>query len=125
MARIIVQDTDQDILDIICIALELEGFSTFKVLGFDTDFIELIKAFKPQVVTLDYGLAREECIRICGSIKTCFPNLPVIVFSCNNAIAETYQLIGFDAYIPKPFDLEQLFYTLRKYLPESNPQFVA
>src|ERR1700744_6328632 len=119
MARIIVQDTDQDILDIICIALELEGFTLLTVLGYDTDFIGLIEHFKPHVVTLDYGLAEEECIQICKSIKSAYPKLPVIVLSCNAKVAEIYQKVGFDDYIPKPFDLEQLFYTLRKYVPES------
>jgi DNA-binding response OmpR family regulator len=125
MARIIIQDADQDILDIICIALELEGFTLLTVLGFDTDFISLIERFKPHVVMLDYGLAEEECVKICRSIKTSFPNLPVIVLSCNSQIAEIYQKVGFDDYITKPFDLKQLFYTLRKHIPKYSPQLIA
>ena len=125
MARIIVQDSDQDILDIISIALELEGYTLFTVLGYNTDFIEMIEKFKPHVVMLDYGLAEQECILICRSIKAVYPDLPVIVLSCNSQIAEIYLKIGFDDYIAKPFDLEQLFYTLRKHIPESRSLFVA
>jgi hypothetical protein len=44
-----------------------------------------------------------------------YPHLPAIAMSCNINI-EVYDL---DDYIAKPFDLDMLYDTLRKYMPKT------
>jgi len=116
LETLIVQETDQDILEIVCIALEIEGFKVCAVLGYDTDFIALIEKEVPHVVMLDYRLEGAECIAICREIKARYPQLPVIAASCNNNIHILYQEHGFDDNLCKPFDIDLLYRVLRKHI---------
>jgi DNA-binding NtrC family response regulator len=74
---------------------------------------------------LDYRLDGKVCIEICQQIKASYPHLPVIAMSCNNNINNVYDQYGFDDYIPKPFDLDMLYRTLRKHIPQSIITAVA
>ncbi|UKT63018.1 response regulator [Pedobacter mucosus] len=115
---IIVQETDEAILDVLKIALEMENFEFVSILNYDQDFLDLIDQKRPHVVVLDYLLDGESSIQMCERIHEVYPHLPVIALSCNNNINEVYSKYGFDDYIKKPFDLDHLYAVLRKYIPK-------
>jgi DNA-binding response OmpR family regulator len=117
METIIVQDTDEDILDILTIALSEEGFRVYPILHCEDDFLDMIETTRPHVVILDFKLSGDEALRVLREIKAKYPHLPVIASSCNSNINEAYDQAGFDGYIPKPFDLDLLYRTLRKHIP--------
>ena len=117
---IILQETDPDILQILKYALEEEQFSVYAVLELDSNFLEMIDKLRPHVIMLDYRLDGQSCLNICGQIKARYPHLPVIAMSCNQNINEVYDRQGFDDYIAKPFDLDGLYATLRKYIPRET-----
>jgi len=117
--EIIIQETNQDILEILKYALEQEGYHDYAVLDGEADFIQLIEDHRPHVVMLDYRLDGKLCLNILQKIKAIYPHLPVIAMSCNHNINDEYSARGFDDYIPKPFDLDELYMTLRKYIPKS------
>jgi DNA-binding response OmpR family regulator len=123
METIIVQDTDQTVLEMLTTALEMENFEVYPLMDFDEDFIGLIERTRPHVVILDYRLTGRRCLEVLRSIKLNYPNLPVIATSCNNNIHQEYNKLGFDGYIEKPFDLALLYRVLRKYIPspQGNP----
>jgi DNA-binding response OmpR family regulator len=123
MEKILVQDTDASLLDLLRIALEMENFEVHTVFDSGSDFLKLIDKIRPHVVLLDYKINGDLCREICKKIKVVHPNLPVIALSCNNNIHEIYDKHGFDAYIKKPFDLALLYKILRKYLPGAQPGF--
>jgi CheY-like chemotaxis protein len=83
----------------------------------DQDFLEVIDKARPHVVILDYRLSGEDSQQVCREIKKRYPHLPVLAMSCNSNINEVYDQHGFDGYIPKPFDLEELYAVLRRYIP--------
>lgn len=89
----------------------------YAVEDFNSDFLEMIEQLRPHVVMLDYRLNGENCIDICQQVKAHYPHLPVIAMSCNYNINDVYDQQGFDDYIAKPFDLDDLYATLRKYIP--------
>ena len=120
MAKVFIQENEQDIIDILCIALELENFETFAVLGYDADFIGLINKFRPHLAMLDYRLDGKDCIHIARLIKKSYPDLPLIASSCNPVIEENYKGHGFDGYLCKPFDLDYLYQTLRSFINLPN-----
>src|SRR5690349_7689613 len=120
MKTIIVQDTDPAILDVLSLALDMEGFQVWPVFGHDEDFLGLIQEHRPHVVVLDYRLDGESCKQICYRIKSQYPHLPVIALSCNYNIDRLYGEGGFDDYIRKPFDLDLLYRVLRKHIPEQK-----
>ena len=120
METIIVQETDSDVLDILTYALKEGGFDVYPISNCDENFLTIIEATKPHVVMLDFKLNGKECMRLLREIKARYPHLPVIAASCNSNINEEYNKIGFDDYIPKPFDLEYLYQTLRKHIPNTQ-----
>lgn len=116
METVVIQETDQDVLEVLYAALELEGFRVYALPGADLDFLEVIEQARPHAVILDYRFTGEECITLCRAIKARFPHLPVVAMSCNSNIHEVYDRHGFDDYIPKPFDLDLLYEVLRRYI---------
>jgi len=124
MGTIIIQDTDPGILDILTIALQMENFQVYSVLDFNSNFLDLIDELRPHVVMLDYKLDGKACIDICHKIKAKYAHLPVIALSCNNNINDEYSKYGFDDYIPKPFDLDNLYAILRKHIPRQARELI-
>ena len=120
METVIVQETDEDILYILTIALKEEGFDVYPIQHFEDDFLDMIEATRPHVAMLDYKLRGEEASRVLRQIKAKYPHLPVIASSCNSNIHEAYDKAGFDDYIAKPFDLDLLYHTLRKHIPRCD-----
>jgi DNA-binding response OmpR family regulator len=120
METIIIQDTDQSILDALTIALQIEDFQVYSVLDCDSNFMDMIATLKPHVIMLDYKLDGKMCVQICHEIKEVYPHLPVIAMSCNFNIHDEYDKHGFDDYIPKPFDLKNLYAVLRKHIPKKE-----
>ena len=118
--KILVQDADESVLDVLTLALKAEGFNVIPVQNSDDKIIDLIDQVRPHVVMLDYRLSGESCIEICHRIKEKYPYLPVIALSCNVNIKESYVKDGFDSYIPKPFDLDLLYRILRDNLPPGS-----
>lgn len=117
MGKIVIQETDQDILEVLYAALELEGFEVYALPDIDAGYLEIIERARPHVVALDFRMSGEDCRQCCREIKAAYPHLPVVAMSCNSNINEVYNRYGFDDYIPKPFDLAQLYEVLRKYIP--------
>lgn len=111
MKKVIVQDTDIDLLETLAIVLQEAGFDVRAVLKYD-DVLKQIGLFSPNLVLLDFKLAGEQCIRLCKLIKQRSPELPVIALSCNLTIDQEYAEAGFDNYIEKPFDLNHLIKVL-------------
>ncbi|WP_316844071.1 response regulator [Pedobacter psychrodurus] len=119
MQRILIEETDEAILEVLKIALEEEGFITLGTLGFDPGFMEMINDFRPHVIILDYRLDDAESARVCQEIKNKYPYVPVLALSCNSNIHLAYDIHGFDDYIRKPFDLNILYKILRKHIAVS------
>ena len=120
MKTIVIQETDKDILEVLYAALELEGFNVYALGEADEDFLEVIDKARPHVVMLDFRLSGEECKEVCQQIKKRYPHLPVLALSCNSNINDLYSKAGFDGYIEKPFDLDQLYHILRRYIPRQE-----
>jgi len=115
MKKVIVQDTDHDLLETITLILEEGKYDVLPIVHYD-DVIPQIRNFRPQMVLLDFKLYGEDSIGICRLIKKDFPLLPVIAMSCNLNIQNEYNKAGFDDFIAKPFDIDYLFVMMQKYL---------
>ncbi|SDZ83744.1 response regulator [Pedobacter hartonius] len=114
MRKVIVQDTNLDLLETMTIILEEAGYKVLPVIHYD-DVIPKIIDFNPNIVLLDFRISGEESIAVCKKIKSRFPYLPVVALSCSLQIHHEYTKAGFDNYIAKPFDLEHLFKVLQQY----------
>lgn len=122
MGKIIVQDNDQSVLDVLKLALEMEGFQVCTMEHCDDNILQMIDQIRPHIVILDVKMSGEDCKAICIKIKAKYPHLPVLAISCNTNIQEQYSKFGFDGYIIKPFDLDLLYSIMRRHIP--NPDEV-
>lgn len=112
--NIIVQDCDAGVLEVLSLSLEIEGINVLPLRS-SYEIISHIEQFSPDAIILDFKLSGTDAIHACMMIKTKFENLPVIASSCNNNIQSEYRKYGFNDYLKKPFDLDSLYSSLKKY----------
>jgi DNA-binding NtrC family response regulator len=121
MDKILVQETDKEILEILTIVLKDGGYNVMSTTGCN-GLIEQIDQFRPHVVMLDYRLKGEEAIKAYKEIRRKYPHLPVLALSCNSNIHSEYSKVGFDGYIEKPFDIDHMYSILRKHMPDHRKE---
>ena len=118
MAKTIVLiDDEADILDVVRFRLIGMGY---KVLTAENgqEGLELVKDKKPDLVLLDFKMplmdGEEVCKRIKGDEK--LKHIPVILLTANSEgmSLEEIRLIGADAAVIKPFDMEKLLVKVKK-----------
>lgn len=120
MDKIVIQETDRAVVDVLKIALTEAGFEVYATDHLSADFLDIIAAKQPNVVMLDYKLRGQEAINVCNQIKQRLPHLPIIALSCNYNIDQEYRQHGFDDFIRKPFDIDLLVRIIRKHIPEAK-----
>lgn len=117
--KILVQEADADIRNVLQIILEEFQYQVLTLVNC-RDLTETIQSFKPHLVILDFRFSGKESIEACIKIKLLYPNLPVIALSCNSNIKNLFSINGFDNYISKPFDIDQLLDIIRKHINYSK-----
>ena len=119
MKKILLLD---DSLDIIQIVEEVLSYEHFKVKSLtDTQkFFEIVESFAPELIILDYKLSDESGGEICRKIKADpdLKDIPVIIFSAYTQPGLDFKAFGCDAFIAKPFDLQELVDTISELLTE-------
>jgi DNA-binding response OmpR family regulator len=112
LKRILMLDDNQDILDVVKEALLYERFEV-TVTSETENIIEIILAYKPDLLILDYKLNGTRGDDICRQVKAHnqINNIPVII--CSAYLNKDNLLVcGCDAIISKPFGLDELMDTV-------------
>ena len=112
--KVLVQEADSYIRDILQFILEEEDYSVSMVADCDK-VIEMIPSVNPEVVLLDYKISGKNSVETCRKIKAIFPCIAVIALSCNPMIPQVYKLAGFDDYIEKPFELDHFIHLMKRH----------
>jgi DNA-binding response OmpR family regulator len=108
--RVLVVDDDEDILDVIRIILEDEGYQV-TTLNSGKRIIENIAASRPDLILLDVMLGASDGREICRELKSNsrFQYIPIVMISAShNLHDQLLQPKSADAFIPKPFDIDNL-----------------
>lgn len=110
MKKILLVDDNTDILELITMILELEGFQVFSTKnGQETQ--SMIEKFNPDLIMLDVLLGNVDGRYLCHVIKSeqKTANIPVIMISASHA-AKSIQdgYCAPDDFISKPFDIDDL-----------------
>lgn len=116
METILIQDDDEAIADIVITALSMEGYRACRLAGDDENILEMIRSYQANLIVLDCWLGKQS-VKLCNWIKAHVPLVPVIAFSCDSQIGQNFSDMGFDGYLGKPFDLQELYSTGRKFIP--------
>lgn len=115
---ILVVDDDPDLLEILNVKLQAEGFTP--VLSLNGEHVrEIITQQRPDLVLLDLHMKGVHGGDICKEIKVNAEtaSIPVVIFSSNNNIREIAESCGADAFIPKPFDYHTFKDIVGRFIP--------
>lgn len=112
---ILIIEDDEDILDMMSYILQDEGFQV--VSSVETVAITYIQDLKPALILLDNrlgdGFGRDLCLKLKADAST--NHIPVVLVSAVNQLANLAEQSGADAYLNKPFDLEELVSLVRRF----------
>ena len=107
--RILIADDSQDTLEMLEVFLEFSGWKVYCAstlaearARLDTDIVD--------AVILDRWFNDEDGLKLCRELKARLPQLPVVVISgaAYQADLEEAAKAGCDAYLVKPFDVDEL-----------------
>ncbi|MEY3298272.1 MAG: hypothetical protein RLZZ597_1532 [Cyanobacteriota bacterium] len=107
----------------ICDYLELEGYSV--VLASDGEMaLQQVFDYQPQLIITDIGMPHLDGYTLIQKVRQhpAFRLLPVIFLTAHNQMQDRirgYQ-VGCDAYLPKPFDLQEIGAIVRNLLERSQ-----
>jgi DNA-binding response OmpR family regulator len=113
MKKILLLDDNADIVQIVEEVLSYEHFDV-KSLNSVNGFMEAANAYMPDLIILDFRLDGTNGGQLCQKIRR-EPELrqtPIIIFSAYTEPGLDFKVFGCDAFIAKPFDLEQLVETI-------------
>jgi two-component system phosphate regulon response regulator PhoB len=110
----------EDDADILSTVENVLTFNNFEVTGLThtNDILESIRQHQPDLVLTDYMLPGMNGGKICQTIKATpeTKHIPVILISAYHRQAIKLANFNYDAYIPKPFDIDKLVNTINKLL---------
>lgn len=115
--KILVAEDDRAIMEVVKIILEQEGYETTFADKEDVIF-KIIKEQKPDLMLLDIWLGGSDGGKIAKTIKTDkqTKHIPIIMISANNETEKITHEAGADAFLLKPFNIDDLLSIVRKHL---------
>ncbi|HUS03604.1 MAG TPA: response regulator [Chitinophagaceae bacterium] len=121
MKRILVVDDDIDILTVVQLVLESNGFEVIAISDWKQIYPQ-IDAFKPNLILLDVSLGTQDGRNICKQLKSSNEtrHISVILFSANHNVEKSVSECLADSFISKPFDINNLIEGINNQLMETN-----
>jgi CheY-like chemotaxis protein len=118
--RILIVDDNRDILDVVTEALSYEQFEVLDI-ALGSKLFDAVRDFKPDLILLDNHLSDAKGSDLCHQLKQMpqYRHIPVIIFSAYINPGDALSA-DCDGYLYKPFDLDVLFSTVRRLLPETK-----
>ena len=109
MIKILIVDDEPGIVEEVSSFLVEEGYEV-RTADTATDGIRVFKDFKPAVILLDMKLPDQPGIEVLRTVKQLSPSTKVIVNTgyVDQKMIDEAELLGRDAFLQKPFNLERL-----------------
>lgn len=116
--KILAVDDDSDILDVIRIILEQEGYEVL-TLANGNDVLEMVRQNSPDLILLDVMLGGMDGREICKTLKEheLFKKIPVVMISASHNLHNLLLKPGApNDFLAKPFDISNLIEIVRAQL---------
>src|SRR4029077_14071334 len=112
--RVLVVDDEQNIAELISMALRYEGFEVTAA-HTGTKAVSAAKSFDPDAVVLDMMLPDFDGLEVLRRMRATDPDVPVLFLTARDAVEDRVAGLtaGGDDYVTKPFSLEELVARLR------------
>jgi len=112
-AKILIIDDDADLLELLQDFLQSSSFDV-KTNKSSGGIFETITQYQPDLIILDYLLDGINGGELCHQVKTT-THIPVILYSAYSRVLLSLGTYGCDQFIPKPFDLDFLLESVRRF----------
>lgn len=115
--KILIVDDDAAILDSLGVILDFEGFEVTTFERGSEIFHWVQNRSLPDAILLDMWLSDEDGREICRRLKNLetTKNVPVIMMSASRGLERTAIDSGANAFISKPFEIEEVISTLQRF----------
>ncbi len=119
--KILILDDNEDILEMMKVALEDEGHEVECLTNTD-DIFKAINHIKPDLLIVDYILSGINGGEFCHQVKTNpkTSHIPVIMVSGHQRVLGSLGTYGADVFIAKPFSLEDIVTNVNSCLVQSD-----
>jgi two-component system response regulator AtoC len=114
--KILIADDDDAIRQLLSTVLQEEGYATFECKK-GSEVLRTVPRLEPDLMLLDLKMPDADGIEIMRRLNEQDTRVPVLVmtaYGTSRAAIEATQLGAYD-YITKPFDLDEILHTLRRY----------
>ena len=121
MKKILMVDDDIDILTVVQLVLESNGFEVVALSNWQQIYTQ-VDTFKPDLILLDVSLGTQDGRNICKQLKSNndTKHISIILFSASHNIENSVSECLADSFISKPFDINDLIDGINKQLMETN-----
>lgn len=115
--KILVAEDDTAILEVIKIILETEGYTIISTDEKDQIY-SLIDSHSPGLILLDIWLSGYDGGKIAKNLKSKneTKHIPIIMMSANNETEKITKEAGANAFLLKPFDIDDLIKIVQKHI---------
>ena len=114
---VFVIDDDVDIVELFAYNLQKLGYEVVTAPSGITAIWAIVDAKRPDVILLDIMMPSPDGYEICQFLKTeeAYKDIPVIIISARGTQEDIERglALGANAYLPKPFGLEDLLTTMK------------
>ena len=114
--KILVADDDAGIVEAMQFLLEDGGYKVLTTM--DGTQVSTMYRQKPDLVFLDIYMSGINGNTVCKELKSDeeTKHVPIIMFSANSDTQQIAEQCGADDYLPKPFEIKELFAIVHKHL---------
>ena len=118
---ILVFDDDTNILDVFTIVLESSGYEV-EISETSHNILERVREVNPDMIIMDNWIPNIGGVKATQMLKSdpVFKHIPVIYCSANNDVSILAEQAGAEAYLAKPFDLEELERAVARLLGDTS-----
>src|SRR6476661_8585130 len=115
--RVLVVDDEENIADVIAMALRFQGF-TVETAGTGRDALAAVTSFRPHLMVLDVMLPDMEGFDVAARLGAQRTGVPIIFLTARDSTEDKIRGLsgGGDDYMTKPFSLEELVARIRTIL---------
>jgi two-component system, OmpR family, response regulator MprA len=119
--RVLVAEDDRAVRESLVRALELEGYAVAAVRN-GAEALEHVRRDTPDVLLLDVSMPLVDGLTVCRVLRAEHNLLPVLMLTARTEPSDRVAGLdaGADDYLPKPYDLDELFARVRALLRRSN-----
>lgn len=123
--RIIIFDDDEDIVSICRYILEENGWEVHSFTDC-TIAVEKVQDIMPDIILMNNWIPDEGGIVTTQQLKrsAALKDIPVIYFSANSDIEALTQIAGAEAFLAKPFNLEDLERVIEANVRKDRPELI-